>query len=193
MLLLGHLCKRHSIAKRYATFICDFSCNRINNQRNIFHKISSILPYQIISFQLFLVLHLACVIEKRLKYFKKFGYGQNGNGFWMNISRNYSQSSPILRAIISILEACWDNIYLILLSVFCLRFMYELYCFYSIFALLICPFKTWMYVFALYLHFKCSSLTQSDIERYIEQRYFKKPHSSNYELIPQSEYSPTKD
>jgi len=134
----------------------------------------------IIVFQLPLVLHLASLIEQRIIHYKKFGYANLKNTMLSRFIATIelqSRRNVIFQTLFFLANAFWNNIYLIILSYFFFKQIYEFYRFYSFLAVLISPLKTWMYAFAIYLHLKCKKLSLNEIERLIEARFFKKSYS----------------
>lgn len=100
-----------------------------------------------IFFQFLILLDLSCVIESR----------------FTNITI-YEDNPPKLN-LFTILK---QNFNCLIIVFFCLLNLYELYLSYSLISIILCPYKTWLLIFFIYLRIKCQNLRLNEFNRMIE-------------------------
>lgn len=100
-----------------------------------------------IFFQFLLMLHLANLIEIR---FIKITFHNDDDHKFNIFNYTFQNSTFIILIILNLLN------------------MYDFYLSYSLISVIICPFKTWLLLYAIYLRYKCTQLSANHFEQFID-------------------------
>lgn len=173
---MGHRCGRSLLAGRHSKprrtltrkqvfflfSISLFSIDIVITKLN-FGRINKNKQKKMLLFQFLLMFHLSYQVEKR---FVHLDYTPTP------VSKsNVSLSQPLslaIRVVRASMLALAQNLSFVVLTAHVAWNLIDLYKFYSIVAILVCPLKLWMPLVGVYLRHKCSRLTAADFERYIE-------------------------
>lgn len=111
-----------------------------------------------IFFQFLLMFHLSYQIEKRFVNMNKEESSIKITNCWKLITQNFT---------------------FIILVLHCLLNIYDFYRSYSFVSAVLCPFKTWLLLIAFYLRHKCSNLSLSDFNKFIDTSKFNSVNKTN--------------
>lgn len=112
-------------------------------------------------FQFLLMFHLSYQVEKRFVHLD----------YTPTPVKSVSLNQPLnlaIRVVRAGIVAFAQNLSFVVLTAHVAWNLIDLYKFYSLVAILVCPLKLWMPLAGVYLRHKCSRLTAADFERYIE-------------------------